>query len=191
VISSTRKEKNYCPACKERTGLTLRGICEWCDTPLVSIGTGKRGVARKLSDDQVRALHVAHTRGASIRSLGERIYKNAGYSSAKSCANSISSAFAALGLQARDRIEATQKASTKHGRARRVPKDSEDYLRYRREMKVASGEVRGVQCESPRLRYPRKGERCRRPALAGSTFCFAHDPNRRDEILGILVKARS
>ena len=112
---------DYCPTCRERTGLTARGVCEWCDTPLTAKRGGGRspGAGCKLTDTQLRALHAAHMRGQSINELAKSIYVQVGYSSRSSCASSISNAWQRLGLQARDRIEMTVLKSFKHGRAGR------------------------------------------------------------------------
>ena len=62
----------------------------------------------KLTRAQVVAAHRLHVEaGLSIRELGRQLWERNGYSSAKSCANALSSLFATVGLPARDRIEAT------------------------------------------------------------------------------------
>lgn len=86
----------------------------------------------RLTRAQVLAAHQLHIEGGmSIRELGRRLWERNGYASAKSCANSLSSLFATLGLEARDRIEATRAASTTHGRGAR--KDKAAYKRWHRE----------------------------------------------------------
>ncbi len=84
-------ERNWCPKCREETGLTTRGICEWCDTPL-SYKTGRKpGSGSKMTDEQLRALHVAHVEhDRSINELAKATYVKLGYASHGSCATSIS-----------------------------------------------------------------------------------------------------
>lgn len=171
--------RNWCPKCREETGLYEKGICPWCDTPLRHKGGQKPG-GGKLRDQSVQALHLAHMDGRSIRELGEMIYVKAGYSSAHSAANSISAAFKRLGLPARGRLEATILASTIHGRAQRKPDNKDDKLAYRRELNRKNGKTHGRRCEGVRQQYPRKGEPCNNSALSDSGYCYQHDPRFED-----------
>ncbi len=87
---------------------------------------------RKLTPEQVAAAHRLHWDGGlSIRELGRQLYERLGYSSAKSCAMALSTAFARAGLHRRDRIAATVAASTTHGRGSRADKAA--YKRWHRE----------------------------------------------------------
>lgn len=176
---------DYCPQCREATSLHDKGACPWCDTQLTR-RPWKRGVPSRVTDDQLRALHVAYERGLSLRQLGERVYERLGYSSSKSAAMAIHSGFKRLHLPTRDRIEATVAASTTHGKGSRVNK-----AEYRRWHRRQTGEVRGVRCEAVRQQYPRKGAPCRNMALAGGRFCYAHDPSRAIERDAILKEARA
>lgn len=177
--------KDYCPTCRERTGLTERGVCEWCDTPLTAKRGGGRppGAGCRFTDEQLRALHVAHLRGQSINELAKQVFEQVGYSSQSSCASCISSAWKRLGLEARDRIEMTVLKSWKHGRAGRQQQREHgpDYVKYRREQKRKNGEVHGRRCEALRQQYPRKGQPCSRSALSDSEFCYSHDPRVKAE----------
>lgn len=86
----------------------------------------------KLTRAQIVAAHRLHTEdGISIRELGRQMWERFGYSSPRSCANSLSDLFATVGLPARDRIDATVKASTTHGRGGRADKAA--YKRWYRE----------------------------------------------------------
>jgi hypothetical protein len=187
--------KDYCRTCKERTGLTARGVCEWCDTPLtVKRGGGRApGAGCKLTDTQLRALHAAHMRGQSINELAKSIYKQVGYSSQSSCASSISNAWQRLGLQARDRIEMTVLKSYKHGRGgRQQQRDGgPEYAKYRRETRRKSGQVHGRRCDALRTQYPRKGQPCSLSALNDSDFCYQHDPRFEAERNAHLERMRA
>lgn len=99
-----------------------RGVCPWCDTPLTRRRGGWRrpdtAAKHKLTDEQLRALHLLHVReGVSVRELGRRIYRRAGYRSAKSAAMGVLGGWRRLGLEARPQGEATARANV----ARRLP----------------------------------------------------------------------
>jgi len=87
----------------------------------------------RLTAAQVRAAHRLHIEGGlSIRELGRQMWERFGYASPQSCSNSLSDLFKRAGLQARDRVEATVKASTTHGRGARADKAA--YKRWHREL---------------------------------------------------------
>lgn len=70
----------------------------------------------KLTEAQVRALHTIHiTRGMSMRELARQGWRQWGYASEKSCLVSVCALMDSLGLERRDRVEATVAASTTHG----------------------------------------------------------------------------
>ena len=187
--------KDYCPACRERTGLTERGVCAWCDTPLTAKRGGGRppGAGCRFTDEQLRALHVAHLRGQSINELAKQVFEQVGYASYGSCATSISAAWKRLGLDARDRIEMTVLKSTKHGRAGRAQQREHgpDYARYRREQKRKNGETHGRRCDALRKHAPRKGQPCSGSALNDSDFCYQHDPRFEADRNAHMMRMRS
>jgi hypothetical protein len=151
--------------------------------------TRRRGVPARLSDEQLRAAHRLHiAAGLSVRELGRRGWQAWGYATPKSAATALSKGWRRLGLFARDRIEATVKASTVHGHATRAAKAryTPEYAEHRKTLRRQSERCAGV-----RTQYPRKGERCSRPALIGSEFCWAHDPAREAERVAHLERARS
>lgn len=182
----------WCPTCAEQVTPLPGGACVWCDTPTAARAPRKtgppRGVYGYLTDDQVRAVHRLYAQGLSLRQCADRILDRTRYSSRMSCANALGEHFARLGLPRRERIEATVAASTVHGLAPRGGVDPA----HRRRLKVARGEVLDrPPCAGVRASYPRKGAPCSRPAMAGSDFCIAHDPERRAEIVAGLADARS
>jgi hypothetical protein len=187
-------ERNWCPTCRETTGLTERGVCQWCDTPLRHKAGRKPGSGSKITKEQLRVLHVAHVQhDRSINELAKSIYAKAGYKSHHGCAVAISNGWKRLGLQARDRIEMTVLKSFKHGRAGRAQQREHgpDYAAYRREQKRNNGEVHGRRCEGVRAWPPRKGQPCSRSALWDSEFCYQHDPRNKEQIESHLEYARS
>ena len=171
-------DQAWCPTCAEMTLPRDDGTCIWCDTPTTPPprrrGGGKpAGKWGYLTDAQVRACHVLYMQGLSLNQVAERIWTRTRYASAASLSRALHEQFMRLGLPRRDRLEASIAASTIHGLAR----DPE----HRRRLKIARGEVRGLQCAGVRTQYPRKGERCQRWAMAGSEYCISHDPARAGE----------
>ncbi|WP_217923798.1 hypothetical protein [Miltoncostaea oceani] len=141
---------------------------------------GERGVDPYLTFDQVRACHRLYMAGQSLRSIARQIHPRTRYASVASCANALHQQFILLGLPRRERAEATAAAN----RARATGLS-------RRELKIRRGDILGRPlCAGVRQQYPRKGAPCGARALAGSKFCFAHDPARADERDAILRRAR-
>lgn len=195
--SSGQRLADWCPACAERTGLTDRGVCAWCDTPLVH--KGKRGGwtrpdlrGRKLTDTQLRALYCAYTeQGVSINALAKQIHERVGYKSHHSAAVAISEGWKRLNLPARDRIEATRLACTTHGQGAR-DRDEQAYRRFIRDLRGWNS-LQGPgrpPCKGVKAQPPRKGKPCTRRAVEGSDYCYAHDPQRTLERQANLAKMR-
>lgn len=114
----------WCPTCEEWTSLSDRGVCAWCDGPLII--KAKRGgwkrpdIAgrRKYTDPQLRVLYQVYIeRGVSINALAKRTHAKVAYKSHHSAAVAISEGWRRLGLPARDRIAAVKLACTTHGMA--------------------------------------------------------------------------
>lgn len=102
----------------------------------------------KLTAAQVRAAHRVHIEaGVSIRELGRLMWERFGYASPQSCSNCLSDLFKRAGLKARDRVDATVKASTKHGRGARNNKAA-----YKRWHRATSG--RGPRIGGRNARIP-------------------------------------
>ena len=173
----------WCRSCKEPTSLVEKGTCPFCDTKLVAMPK-KTGVKPRISDDDALVLYRAYKAGHSLRAIGAAIQDRYGFSSQKSAANALHSAFERLHLPRRDKVELMRERNFKHGRY------AEDRNSARRYQRLQTGETRGVLCSGVRTQYPNKGAQCKRPALAGSDYCIAHDPARRDEIISTLEKAR-
>jgi hypothetical protein len=190
---ATRPTHGWCSGCKEESAIDNAGTCLWCGGPTEQ--RRKRGgwkrpdlAGSRYTEDQLRALHLVHIRGEqSINSLAKQTFERVGYKSHHTAAVAISRQWKRLGLKARDRIEATVKASTKHGLApKHGPRPG--YNTYKR--RVLRGQEDQPPCGGVRTQPPRKGEPCDARAMHGSEFCFAHDPERREEVEQILVDAR-
>jgi hypothetical protein len=146
------------------------------------------GVYGYLTGTQLRALHVAYQQGMSLRQLAAQILPRTKYASVKSCSMGIQQGFIRLGLERRDRIEATRNASTVHGLARRGNVDPA----HRRALKVARGEILDrPQCAGHKTTYPGRGRPCRALAMTGSRYCAQHAPERQDQVREHLARARS
>lgn len=179
----------YCSKCKQLSAIDGNCNCLWCGTKASKRGGWERpdlSAKGKITDAQLQALHVAHVNGASMNSLAGQIYEKLGYASQKSCLGAICKGFKRLGLPARDRIEATRKASTKHGLAPRYG-SRPGYSRYKLEQ---AGKARPI-CKATRLNPPRAGEPCQREAMHGSDYCFSHDPSTKGFRQKHLAKVRA
>jgi hypothetical protein len=109
----------------------------------------------------------------------------ASYATENSLLNSLYYAFKQRGWPRRDRIEATNIASYRHGLAPREGRDHINYQRWKkrhRKRPRCKGIVRGKK---------RYGARCARPAKQGSDYCPGHDPAQREEVLERVAAMRS
>lgn len=178
----TEETHRWCPSCKESSAVDADRLCLWCGGP-TEAERPKRGgwkrpdlVGSRYTEAQLHALHVFHLRDRlSIRELGRRTFAAAGYKSHRVAEIAISREWKRLGLQARDRIEATRLASTKHGMAPRYGSRA-GYGTYRR--RILHGEEDQPLCAGVRQNHPRKGEPCELRAMKGARFCSQHDPER-------------
>ena len=101
--------------------------------------------------------------------------------------NGLHQAFVRLGWPRRDRIEATNIASYKHGLAPR--KNRPDDRNYRRQLKAAKAQPR---CKATVVaKGKRHGARCPRPAKTGIDYCPSHDPATADARAERLARMRS
>jgi hypothetical protein len=85
----------------------------------------------KLTERQLRAVYRLHIDGGhSLRAIARAGWEQWGYASPNAALNSLSDRLRSIGLKPRNRIEATIKASTTHGRGSR--KDKAAYKRWHR-----------------------------------------------------------
>lgn len=169
----------WCPRCRAMEATTSDGCCVWCETQTGGNTVYDRPPQRAnagvpyLADDEVlleaRRLYLT---GMSFRRVAAELHSRTAYASAKAFANQLHASFTYRGWKARDRVDATVAASWKHG----LHGDPAHRARLRRR----SGEIRGVMCKGVRQQYPKKGEPCSRPALAGGEWCIAHDPKLKE-----------
>jgi len=171
----------YCPTCRADVYATDSG-CPWCENPVLDqrpIGSRPRlGQGRKMTDQQVRAAHVIYQQtGLSVRRLAELLYERHGYKSASACATSLNKAFVSLGLERRDKIEASIAAHTTHG----LTAGGHAAPLYKRTLRLE----RHGQCEAV-MKY---GKPCPRAAQPGTTTCGYHAAGelarRREQIAAI------
>lgn len=174
---------DYCPTCKERTGLTDRGVCAWCDTPLVARKGGWKRPDRKtkFTEQQILALHAAYMRNPklSINAIAKQVFEKLGYKTPGSAAAALTSEWRKRDLHIRGRIEQTVAVSTTHGQGRRDRDERayREFLRDTRGWHSLQGPGR-PPCKGVKQTPPRKGEPCSRHALIDSEYCAAHDPTR-------------
>jgi hypothetical protein len=191
-VSPREVQEGYCPTCKTRSLLSRAGLCVWCDTPVAGKtkpAERKRsnaGIPWLMQEDVVQDARKLYETGRSLRSIGAELLSRTDYKSARALANALSTVFHHRGWPVRGRIEQVVITRTKHGRLRRDARD-QAYIRYQRRQR---GEVRDVICKGVRLSYPRKGEPCSRPALAGSDYCYQHDPATREAVVATCQKMR-
>ena len=192
--SSRRPTHGYCPSCREDSAIGFDETCLWCGGPTEQRDVKKRGGWRRpdiagsrYTEPQLRALHLMHTKGASINNLAKQSYEKVGYRTHASAAVAISREWKRMGLPVRDRIEQVRKTCTTHGLApKHGPRPG--YGPYKR--KVLRGQEDQPACAGVRTQHPRKGEPCDRPAMYGSEYCFVHDPALHDEVVEIAAKMR-
>lgn len=189
----------WCPRCEDWTSLVATGRCAWCGGKLDEQRKRRGGWKRpdlaggKLSDKQLRALHLAHVhQGMSINALAKQIHERVGYRSHHSAAVCISQGWKRLGLRARDRIEATRLASTTHGQGAR-DRDEQAYRRFLAAQRgwIALTRPGRPRCSAMKVNPPGAGERCSRPSLTDSEFCQSHDPRRESHRRAHLAHLRA
>lgn len=116
------------------------------------------------------------------------VWERLGFASVDTCESHLFGAFRREGYELRDRIEATRMASRRHGLApKHGPRPG--YGTYKR--RVLRAQADRPQCAGVRKQPPRKGERCRRRAMAGSEHCFSHDPTRAAERERVLAEMQA
>lgn len=177
------RKRHCCTVClrKAPDDLVVPGV-----DPLPSrdAGGGDRGYRppkwkhSRLKPHHVRLLHRIYLEEKiGVRALGERVYQQLGYSSSRVCGDAIYRGFVALSLPTRTQSEGTALKNLKHGRRRRALGETGPAVQdYRRWLKEQRGAYR-PQCQGVKSQPPRKGQRCTRPAMTGSDYCYSHDPS--------------
>jgi len=135
----------------------------------------RRSNASFLTRDQVRAAYLIYVgKEIGLLRLGNLLYERFGYSSPRSCADSLWKAFHLEGYQLRERVEASALAQLRHGMARR----SGDKKPYQRWLRRQRGEMRAACRAIKSGAAGGKGQPCSLPAKEGSEYCVSHDPER-------------
>lgn len=177
----------YCHTCSDDTLVRDNGSCSWCDTPITTqpptpsrVRSGKSCGPDWLTEKQLRKAHTAHRNGASLHSIAKTMHPASRYSSPTTLAQALSTEWHRRGWYVRDRLEATVKASTTHGRARRGKHRDQEYIR---ELRRRAGTLHDrPRCAATNVR----GEPCQRRALLESDHCYTHShPGHLDEIRGL------
>jgi hypothetical protein len=186
-LLGVKAERRCCPVCLTRA--QRLGINERNDRGHF------RGVPRKISDEQLEALYRLYVeRKWSVRKIAEQVWEQFGYKSQRACTNALHSAFRQQGYELRDRIEASIIASTKHGlAAKHGPRIG--YARYKRERHELyhgkNSKPYRPTCKGVKTTSPNKGKPCTRPAMAGSDYCWGHDPGREQERVANMAAMRA
>lgn len=139
------------------------------------------GVHGRISDEELRELHVLHVEGLSIRTLGHRVWRGR-YSSPQSAAMAISAGFRRLRLWRRPRQEATALVQREHRHPDSPGKSNT--AAYRRWLLEKAGRRR--RCEALTV----SGTPCRLWAMNDSECCHMHDPRNAEKIAGHLAEMR-
>ena len=141
-----------------------------------------RGPSRdkRFSDDflkKVAALH--YHRDVSLRQVCQSTFERFGFRKEKDMWGPLSRSMRAVGYPPRDRIEMTRLRSTKHGLS---PRNWKDRQRLRKEAGWGAGGTAGVDIKGRPLAPRCLHEGCSKGAAKGGLWCYAHDPDNREEI---------
>lgn len=173
----------YCRSCRLEV-TTIGGGCPWCDGPVddhrPKRSASRKGQSRRVSESELRAMNVEHLAGTSISDIGRREWRRLGYAHAHSCSDAIARGFRELGLERRDRLEASRAASIKHGATtnRAVAPGSPDHDRYLKHMRGHQRRMRErrwreaglVPCPQPLA----SGRQCASWVKPGEKQCGRH-----------------
>ena len=190
-MSPREVQEGYCPTCRTRSLLSHSGKCVWCDTQVAVREEPRKkkanaGIPVLMQDDVLEDARRIYETGRSLRSIAAELLPRTDYASVRSLAAALSQQFRHRGWPVRGRIEQTVLASTKHGHLRRDHRNPA----YVRAQRIARGEIANRPCQGVRLAYPKKGQPCSRPALAGSDYCYQHDPANREKVVAICAQMR-
>jgi hypothetical protein len=178
------RARRLCGVCRRRGPAVHHDPTAGELAELVRRGGRPKGSVRRLTVAQVRMLHRLYVdEQLSTHALGALVWRQAGYASAKSAGRGVWQAFRELGLPVRTQSEATSLRNTRHGRCtRELRAAGGDHGPdgYRQWFRREQARYRPV-CAGVRTQYPGKGQPCTRPAMAGSDYCWSHDPTAAAE----------
>lgn len=166
--------------------------------------SGGKGVARPamrgpygVSEDQLEAARrVYEDEQVSLREIARRIFPDTyGYANERSLSEVLYNAFRNRGWRLRSQSDATRLRNWKHGlKPRGQTNEEQNAYRYWHAQQQGWSAVQGpgnAQCAGVRQQPPRKGQRCGHRAMAGSDYCYSHDPARKAEREAHLAHARA
>lgn len=181
-----RKQAHQCRRCFQASGRS-----------------GGKGVPRPalrgpygVSEDQLEeARRVYEEEQVSLREIARRIFSDTyGYSSERSLSEVLYNAFRSRGWPLRSQSDATRLRNWKHGlKQRGQTNEQQTAYRHWHAQQRGWNAVKGpgnAQCAGVRQSSPRKGQRCRRPSMDGSDYCYSHDPARKAQRDAHLEQAR-
>lgn len=132
----------------------------------------------------------------SLREIARRIYDQTyGYLNPRSLGEALYRGFRNRGWPTRSQSDATRLRNWKHGLKTRAQTNEEQvayrhWLAQQRGWDAVQGPGRPT-CKGVRACSPRKGQPCQREAMAGSDYCYSHDPAKAAERNAHLARARA
>ena len=179
--------KAHCYACQAETLVTTSGTCSWCDDKITNKPARARygiGAHSYIGTEEFYATaYKRYQELQSIRAVASKVWKQAGYKTQASCANSLHEAWVARGWP----LFSRSYSNTTHGKTRQGHIDQA----HRHALRVKRGEIRGVKCAGVRKNAPRKGKPCSLYAVAGSAYCVQHKPARDAQRHAHLARMRA
>lgn len=174
--ASTIRRRRACGVCRQRHRFEDVFVAELGPLPDRRLRRGGRpkGSVSKIRPHHLPVLHKLYVeQQLSCRKIGELVWEQLGYKTARSCGEALYKAFHEHGYELRSQSEATSLRNFRHGRGG----SDRDEGAYRRWFKETHGRYQPV-CKGVKKNPPRKGSPCTRHAMEGSDFCFSHDPER-------------
>lgn len=178
--------------------------CRTCWTAAGRPGAGGKGVPRPamrgpygISEDQLEAARrMYEDEQVSLREIARRIFSDTyGYSNERSLSEVLYNAFRNRGWRLRSQSDATRLRNWKHGlKQRGQTNEQQNAYRHWQAQQRGWNAVQGPgnePCAGVRQTSPRKGERCTRPSMDGSAYCYSHNPATKAEREAHLAQARA
>lgn len=174
----------YCYTCQADTIIGSSGRCGFCETVILSNHSASTvehvGSHSYIGDEAFyEKAYARYLELKSLRGTARELYREAGYKSVASLANTLHEVFIARGWPTFTRGY----SNSQHGKLRRDYRDPE----YRRSQRIKRGEIRGVKCAATTT----SGKPCSHYALTDHAYCYQHDPAKRHHILDHLEAMRA
>lgn len=192
-FASTIRQRRSCGVCRRRHRFEDVFVVDLGPLPERAIARGggrKKGSGRIKPQHLPVLYHLYVAEQLSCRKIGERVWQQLGFASARSAGEAVFRAFKEAGYKLRTQSEATSLRNYKHGRrTRALGETGPAVAEYRRWLKETEGRYR-PRCQGVKLQPPRKGTPCTKAAMNGSDFCFGHDPARAEQRNAITAAMR-